>query len=230
MIYLVREELIIQDGYIFVSNDEARYLLKVRRLKNGAEVTFCSNGKTYFTELEINKKVPCFKIVKEKDVTGPSTRIIVAIATGDVNAIEESIRNGVEAGADEFYIFRTDLSNTCLTVIEKKMKRLNTIVVSAASQSRRGHLPEINISSFDEIAELEGDHIVLHPYSANNIVQYKPSPDRKIILWIGPEGGFTQREIDKFRSKKFNIFSIKVPILRMENAVTVLTAFIRNMS
>ncbi len=229
MIYLVREELIIQDGYIFVSNDESRYLLKVRRLKNGAEVTFCCNGKTYLTELEIKKQIPCFKIVKEGTVTISSNRLIVAIAAGDINAVEESIRNGVEAGVDEFYIFRSELSNTDTTLVEKRMKRLKTIIVTAASQSRRGHLPEINTSTFEEISELEGDHIVFHPYVPDNFMSYSPEKMKDIVLWVGPEGGFTDKEIEVFKSKKFKIFSLKVPILRMENAVTVFSAFIRNL-
>jgi 16S rRNA (uracil1498-N3)-methyltransferase len=229
MIYLVREELIIQDGYIFVSNDESKYLLKVRRLKNGAGVTFCCNGKTYLTELEINKNVPCFKIVKEGSVTISPVRISVVIASGDINAIEESIRNGVEAGADEFFIYRAEYSNTPLSVIEKKMKRLKTIVVSAASQSRRGHLPEINLSTFDEISEIDAEHIVLHPYTPENLTSYEPVKEGNKILWIGPEGGFSNKEIEKFKTEKVRMFSLKIPILRMENAVTILTAYIRNL-
>jgi len=229
MIYLVREELIIQDGYIFVSNDESKYLLNVRRLKNGAEVTFCCNGRTYLTELEVNKNIPCFKIVKEGKTTLSSNRIILVIAAADINAVEESIRNGVEAGADEFYIFRSELSNTNLSAIEKRMKRLKTIVVSAASQSRRGHLPEINLSTFDEISEIEGDHIILHPYTPENLSGYQPEHTSDIILWVGPEGGFTDKEIEKFRSLDFKLFSLKIPILRTENAVTIFTAFIKNL-
>ena len=229
MIYLVREELIIQDGYIFVSNDEAKYLLNVRRLKNGAEVTFCCNGKTYLTELEINKNIPCFKIVNEGHVKLSPNRLIVAVPAVDINAIEESIRNGVEAGADEFLIYRSDLSNTALSLIEKRMKRLKTIVVSAASQSRRGHIPDITLSTFDEIAEIEGEHIVVHPYTPQNITEYKPDRKSDIVIWIGPEGGFTEREIRKFNELDFRLFSLKVPILRIENAVTVITAFVRNL-
>ncbi|HNW81982.1 MAG TPA: RsmE family RNA methyltransferase [bacterium] len=230
MIYLVRESLTIKDGYITISEDEIRYLLKVRRLKEGAVVHFSTLGVVYETKLEMHGHEPKFLIVRKENPVTSSSKIIVAIAIGDINAVEESIRNGVEAGADEFYLFRAELSNTSISQIEKKMKRLSTIVVSSASQSRRGHLPQINIAIAEEIANLEGDHIVVHPYSSENLMSYKIGTNTSKILWIGPEGGFTKNEIDFFISKNFRIFSLKTPILRMENAVTVLTAFIKNLS
>lgn len=230
MIYLVRESLSISDGYISVSEDEAKYLLKTRRLKEGAAVYFSTLGVVYKTELKMFGKEPKFMIVKKEDALTSSPKIIVAIPAGDMSAIEESLRNGVEAGADEFYIFRSELSNTSVPLIEKKRKRLNTIIVSAASQARRRHLPEITVSIAEEIANLEGEHIVIHPYSSENIKTYKSKENTDKILWIGPEGGFTENEIEFFKSRNFQIFSLKTPILRMQNAVTVVTALIKNLS
>lgn len=229
MIYLVRESLSIVDGTISVSEEEAKYLLKVRRLKSGDVVHFSTSGVVYETVFEMNGRKPVFKIAKKTVGSSSSSRIFIAIATGDINAVEESIRNGVEAGADEFFIFRSEFSNTPLSMIEKKMKRLKTIIVSAASQSRRGHLPEINLTTMEEIADLDCEHIVLHPYSPENIMSYEAEDNREKVLWIGPEGGFSKNEVDYFNLKNFKLFSIKTPILRMENAVTVITAFIKNM-
>lgn len=229
MIYLVRESLNIVDGIITVSNDEAKYLLKVRRLKLGDTVHFSTSGVVYETILAKTGRVPLFKIVKKTIGTHSTSKIFLAIAAGDINAVEESIRNGVEAGADEFFIFRSEFSNTDLSVVEKKLKRLKTIVVSAASQSRRGHLPDINLTTFEEIAGIDCEHIVLHPYSSENLMDYKLEDMREKILWIGPEGGFSEKEIKLFSDKKFKIYSIKTPILRMENAASFITAFVKNL-
>jgi len=229
MIYLVRESLNIKDGVITVSQDEAKYLLKVRRIKLGDVVHFSTSGVVYETILASVGRTPLFKIVKKTIGTHSTSRVFLAIAAGDINAVEESIRNGVEAGADEFFVFRSEFSNTDLSVVERKLKRLKTIVVSAASQSRRGHIPEINLSTMDEIAGIDCEHIVLHPYVSENIMDYKPEDLREKILWIGPEGGFSQSELDFFKKRKFKMFSLKTPILRMENAAAFITAFIRNL-
>lgn len=228
MIYLVRESLNIADGFITVSDDEAKYLLKVRRLKKGDSVHFSTSGVVYETVLHLEERKPVFKIIKKTIGSHSSSRLFVAVASGDINAVEESIRNGVEAGADEFFVFRSEFSNTDLSVVEKKIKRLKTIVVSAASQSRRGHLPEINLSTMEEIAGIDCEHIVLHPYSPENILSYRPVDQREKMLWIGPEGGFSEKETAFFKNAGFKSFSLKTPILRMENAVTFITAFIKN--
>lgn len=231
MIYLVIDDIQIdEDSRIIVSEDEAKYLLRVRRLKEGAEVYFCSNGHEYRTELEMDGKEPRFKIMNKKERNNSSVNIIAAIAVTDINSVEESVRNGVEAGVDEFVFFRAQFSNMSVAQIEKRMKRIKTIVVSAASQSRRGHLPEVNISTIDDIAEMQAEHIVLHPYSPENIMEFKVNDNYDKVLWIGPEGGFSDEEFTFFQEKNFKIFSLKTPILRTENAVTFLSAFIKNIT
>ena len=228
MIYLVRESLNISDGVITVSEDEAKYLIKVRRLKPGATVHFSTSGVVYETVMISGGKTPLFKIVKKTIGSHSTSKLFLAKASADITSIEESIRNGVEAGADEFFVFKSEFSNTDLSVIDRKIKRLKTIVVSAASQSRRGHLPEINLSTVEEIANLDCEHIVMHPYSPENLISYKPVDSREKMLWIGPEGGFSEKEIKLFNDRKFKIYSLKTPILRMENAVTFITAFVKN--
>jgi len=231
LIYLVIEEVIVnENSRVIVSQDEAKYLLKVRRLKEGAEVFFCSNGTVYQTELEMNGDKPEFRIMNKEKRNGSSVNIIAAIAATDINSVEESIRNGVEAGVDEFLFFRAQYSNMSISQIEKRMKRIMTIIVSASSQSRRGHLPEISISTIDDIAEKQAEHIVLHPYSPDNIMDYKISDKYDKVLWIGPEGGFSDEEFEFFKEKNFKIFSLKTPILRTENAVTFLSAFVKNIT
>ncbi len=231
MIYLVTDDITIDDdSRIVVSEDEAKYLMKVRRLKEGAEVFFCSNGHEYRTELEMEGTEPRFKIMNKKERKNSSVNIVAAVAATDINSVEESVRNGVEAGVDEFLFFRAQFSNMSLAQIEKRIKRIKTIVVSAASQSRRGHLPEVSISTIDDIAEMKAEHIVLHPYSPENIMDFQASDIYDKVLWIGPEGGFSDEEFEFFKEKNFKIFSLKTPILRTENAVTFLSAFIKNIT
>ena len=231
MIYLVTDGIQIDDdSRIIVSEDEAKYLLKVRRLKEGAEVYFCSNGSEYRTELEMDGNEPRFRIMNRKERKNSSVNIIAAVAATDINSVEESVRNGVEAGVDEFLFFRARFSNMSIAQIEKRMKRIKTIIVSAASQSRRGHLPEVSISTIDDIAEIQAEHIVLHPYSSENIMEFTVSDQYDKVLWIGPEGGFSDEEFEFFKERNFKIFSLKTPILRTENAVTFLSAFIKNIT
>lgn len=229
MIHLVKEKLNIYGDFIIPENDDLHYLVKVRRIRNGEKVSFASGGIVFETECILSGKDASFKIFNKYNDFQNKPKLFAALASADISALEECLRNGVEAGADAFFIFRSDYSNTDMKLIEKKMPRLKTIVASAASQSRRTMLPEITLKTMEELAETDCEHIALHPYSPINLNSYNCESQKDKMLWIGAEGGFSHIETAFFEEKDFKMFSLKTPILRMENAVTVSLAFVRNL-
>ena len=229
MIRLVREKLNISGNFIVPDDEDLHYLVKVRRIRNSEKVSFAADNIVYETETELSGRSASFKIINKCVELQNKPKLFVALASADIPAIEECLRNGVEAGADAFFIFRSDYSNTDMKLIEKKRPRLKTIIASAASQSRRTMLPEITLKTLEELAETDCEHMVLHPYSSTNLNSYDCKSKKNKMLWIGAEGGFSEKETAFFEMKNFKMFSIKTPILRMENAVTVSAAFIRNL-
>lgn len=229
MIHLVREKLNISDGLLIPDEEDMHYLVKVRRIRSGEKISFASAGDVFETECTISGKDVSFKITNKYSELQNKPKLFAALASADISALEECLRNGVEAGADAFFIFRSDYSNTDMKLIEKKMPRLKTIVASAASQSRRTMLPEIVLKTMKELAETDCEHIVLHPYSPINLNSYDCKNKKDKMLWIGAEGGFSEKETTFFEEKNFKMFSLKTPILRMENAVTATLAFVRNL-
>ncbi len=229
MIHLVKEKLNISGNLIIPDEEDLHYLVKVRRIRNKEKVSFASAGDVFETECELCGKDATFKILNKYSDLNNTPKLFAALASADISALEECLRNGVEAGADAFFIFRSDYSNTDMKLIEKKMPRLKTIVASAASQSRRTMLPEITLKTMEELAGMDCEHIALHPYSSINLNSYDCKNKKDKMLWIGAEGGFSEKETSFFEEKDFNMFSLKTPILRMENAVTVSLAFVRNL-
>ena len=229
MIHLVREKLNISDGLLVPEETDLHYLTRVRRIRSGEKVSFASAGDVFETECELSGKDAVFKIVSKYSNLQDRPELFAALASADISALEECLRNGVEAGADAFFIFRSDYSNTDMKLIEKKMPRLKTIVASAASQSRRTRLPEITLKTMDELAGMDCEHIAFHPYSLINLNSYDCRSKKDKMLWIGAEGGFSEKETAFFESRNFRMFSLKTPILRMENAVTATLAFVRNL-
>ena len=228
MIHLVREKFNISGNLVVPSDDDIHYLVKVRRIRNGEKVSFAADSIVYETEAEVSGKEALFKITNKHNELPGKPKLFAALASADISALEECLRNGVEAGADTFFIFRSDYSNTDMKLIEKKMPRLKTIVASAASQSRRTALPEIALKTMADLAEMDCEHIVLHPYSQVNLSSYDCKSKEDKMLWIGAEGGFSEKETAFFERKNFKMFSLKTPILRMENAVTAALVFVRN--
>ena len=229
MIHIVREKLNISGDMLVPEEEDLHYLVKVRRIRDGEKVSFASSGTVYETECRLSGKEAIFKITGRHDDSQKAPKLFAALASADVSALEECLRNGVEAGADSFFIFRSDYSNTDMKLIEKKMPRLKTIVASAASQSRRTMLPEITLKTMEELAGMDCEHIALHPYSLTNLNSYNCESKKDKMIWIGAEGGFSEKETAFFEGKDFRMFSLKTPILRMENAVTATLAFVRNL-
>ena len=229
MIHLVREKLNISGDLLIPEEEDLHYLVKVRRIRSKEKVSFASRGTVYETECEISGKEVVFKIINKYSELQNKPKLFATLASADISALEECLRNGVEAGADAFFIFRSDYSNTDMKLIEKKLPRLKTIVASAASQSRRTFLPEIFLKTKEELADMDCEHIALHPYSPVNLNSYDCKTKKDKMLWIGAEGGFSEKETTFFEEKNFRMFSLKTPILRMENAVTASLAAIRNL-
>lgn len=229
MIYIVREKFNISGDLLIPEEDDLHYLVKVRRIRNREKVSFASSGIVWETECVISGKDTSFRITGKHSGPQDKPKLFASLASADISALEECLRNGVEAGADAFFIFRSDYSNIDMKLIEKKMPRLKTIVASAASQSRRTMLPEITLKTMEELAEMNCEHIALHPYSPINLNSYNCESKKDKMIWIGAEGGFSDKETAFFEGKNFRMFSLKTPILRMENAVTATLAFVRNL-
>lgn len=227
MIYLARPDLWADNGLIRVYGNDFRYLFNVRRVR-GDEAVLFFNGREVFETVLLNtgRNEADFSVKARKTITAKQVRLNIVIPMADSGAVEESIRNGIEAGADDFYLWRSKRSNTKKDFFEKKLERLNQIILSAASQSRRRYISRIFIMDMEEIIKLEGSHIALHPDINEN-----PSAQNELIhntfLWIGPEGGFDESEISLYKKSGFQFRSFTAPILRMENAVTLAAGFYR---
>lgn len=125
--------------------------------------------------------------------------------------------------------------------IVSKLERLNKISKSAAEQSKRNIIPEVKepISFNDMISKIAESESILFYEDAMGIGKTKEyienikskfenfknkedevlvSNDSEINVIIGPEGGFSEKEIEKAREAGVEILSLGDRILRTETA------------
>ena len=115
----------------------------------------------------------------------------------------------------------------------KKVQRYNSIAEAAAKQSQRGIIPEVkSYISFKQAADLASEmDMVLVPYESAEGMDHSRSviaevkklcetmPKKPTVaVFIGPEGGFAQEEIDLLTDKGGRIISLGRRILRTETA------------
>ncbi len=108
---------------------------------------------------------------------------------------------------------------------EKKglnLERLNKIAIEASEQSGRGTVPNIHpIIGLNEVFEsiIDPERVVAFHTDDN---QTALSQNLSIEgIFIGPEGGWSSKEIDLFHKSKIKVFSLGKQVLRAETAAVV---------
>ena len=109
---------------------------------------------------------------------------------------------------------------------ETRLKRWNTISESAAKQSGRGVIPEVSgVMSFGKaLEEAKKLDVLLIPYErAEHMVETRRvmgeiRPGQSVGIFIGPEGGFEESEVEEAVAAGARAITLGRRILRTETA------------
>lgn len=132
------------------------------------------------------------------------------------------VEKGTELGVTRFIPIISDRS-------EKKnlnMERLEKIMMEASEQSGRSLLPSLSpIISLEESFSTEFPCFAFHPKGDTFTIEHTKnfSP---LGIFIGPEGGWTERELFLFKKHNFLIYSLGPQTLRTETAAIALSSLI----
>jgi 16S rRNA (uracil1498-N3)-methyltransferase len=142
--------------------------------------------------------------------------------------MELIIQKAVELGVSE--IVPTEMKN-CVVKIEEKKKqqkrqRWQAISEAAAKQSKCNFVPEVSeIFSFESVLKRVDDiDLFLVPYeNEEGILSTKKCLEKikkgmSVGILIGPEGGFSESEIEKLKKAGAKTVSLGKRILRTETA------------
>lgn len=228
----------IQETRIVITGSDVNHIKNVLRMKAGEEIAV-RNGiddKEYlcgieeFTEEEI---ICSLRSVKEAGAELPS-KIYLFQGLPKADKMEFIIQKAVELGVYE--IIPVAAGRSVVKLDEKKAKsrvsRWQGIAEAAAKQSKRSIIPEIkNVMSMKEaIAYADLADIKLIPYElAQNMAKTRKiidaaKPGESIAVFIGPEGGFEEKEIADAIENGIEPITLGRRILRTETAgLTVLS-------
>lgn len=117
---------------------------------------------------------------------------------------------------------------------EKKklnMDRLNKIVLEASEQSGRGDIPTVHeIYSIEEVFKkgiLPQEKMVLHP-EGETLKKYFEGLNevKSFAVFVGPEGGFSPKEIELLKSYNVPAITLGSQILRAETAAIAISSLL----
>lgn len=134
------------------------------------------------------------------------------------------MEKATELGVRGVYPVFTD--NCALKI--NKQEKWQKVMFEASKQCERAKIPTCFApTTFEEILQKDFDKIIVlaERSTEKSLKQYlSENPIKKgekILAIIGPEGGFSQKEFDYFRSKNLPLISLGDLILKAETAVIV---------
>lgn len=236
----------IYDTNVIITGDDVNHIKNVIRLKAGDEISISNGidgndyrcGITQITDNEVHCKL---RFVKE-DSMELSSKVYLFQGLPKGDKMEFIIQKMVELGVYE--IIPVAMKRCVVKLDAKKAKaktaRWQGISEAAAKQSKRGVVPRIcEVMNFKEALEYaKGMDIKLVPYEMENILRGAAGMEgtkkvisslesgKRIAVFIGPEGGFEEDEIQGAVAQGMTPITLGRRILRTETAGMTVMAWI----
>ena len=216
---------------IHITGTDVNHISNVLRMKQGEEVWISDGGKKeYRCAIEaFSQEEVLLHIIyaQEPDYELPS-RIYLFQGLPKADKMELIIQKAVELGAYEVIPVET---KRCVVKLDgkkaaKKVDRWQQIAESAAKQSKRMLIPNVHqIMTFKEaLSYAQSMDIRLIPYElAKGMQETKEiltaiEPGQSIGIFIGPEGGFEEKEVEAAIEEGAKPITLGRRILRTETA------------
>lgn len=207
-----------------LSAENAHHLLKVARLKRGAPITVLC-GEATFDAIVSSLSPAQVQIVRMRT----EGRFRFRTETAIVGAIRGSrmdwlCEKATELGIRELCIVQTRRSEP-QALDETKLTRLVRVVAAATEQSNRDEVPQVkaysSVAECLSTLETEGKARILLSLrpQAPPIRELVVGVQEPVIVAAGPEGDFTDDEIECFEQHGFQHATLGASILRVETAV-----------
>ena len=222
----------IKNNNFIVKDEQFHYLSAVRRFSVGDEINiFDGLGNSYKARIDsIDKKSIKGSILSSKTLVLPDKKVSLYTAIPKGERFDWLIEKASEIGISK--IVPTIYARSVVKELSaNKLERYKKISISASSQSWRADIMPIEIpKKFSEIVETlnQKDTLNILPYeSEENTVIYKiVEKDKNINIFVGPEGGFDNTEINLALKNNFKIVTLGKNILRVETAGIVASSVV----
>jgi len=216
---------------VYLGKDVSNHLIRVLRTKAGSPVIlFNGDGFDYHgTTLDTNSKNTSLSI-DSKIETNNESNINICLIQGlsRQNRMETTIQKSVELGVNTIIPVICQRSNLKLNkeTTTKKHMHWQKVTTSACEQSGRSILPHLDemltLETLTTSLDKNALKIILDPTSDTTLKDIDSDQLKKygnnIEVFVGPEGGLNNEEIDYLKSQQFINISFGPRILRTETA------------
>lgn len=229
-----------ENDHVTITSEDVHHITRVMRMNVDNHIICCTpDGQaaeciiTHISDDVVHAKVESW--LKENKELPVNVTLVQGLPKGD--KMELVIQKGTELGAYAFVPFEAQRSivKWDLKKAKKKIERYQKIAKEASEQSHRTVIPKIypmhNIHeilatshSFDVKIIANEDEAKTNRFRSLGDLVRPIQPGQQVLVVIGPEGGFSEEEIERF--KEFDFISVRFGprILRTETASLYLLA------
>ena len=199
---------------------EVRHL-KVLRFFKGSKIQFTNGNGELFLGRMIDENTARIIQTIDRQPT-PQPRIHVILSPIRWERTKFAIEKSVELGATSLIFMNMD--RTMRRKTESKLKKADLVARDAAKQCGTLYLP--NILEMNEfVPSKNSTRLILDPKGQSEMRELQ-NIEKDVIIAVGPEGGWTEREKKLFESMEFEKIKIGSRTLRTETAIIVILTFI----
>ena len=220
----VNEKLILYDTDI-------HHIRNVMRGKINDQIEVIHNKKLYLCKI-INLEPLELEILKTiKENNELNINLTIAISLVNEQKFDLILQKLTELGVTNIIPIKTQRSIIKLDdkKIAKKLERWQKICKEASEQSHRTIIPNVNnIIDISDLTKIENNLKLICSLNDNTkpLSEYLKNNPKKLLIVIGPEGGFTKQEETLLINNSFLPITLGKRIMRVETAAIYVTSII----
>ena len=218
---------------VTLSAEESAHAAKVLRLRPGEEVRLLDDENLWEAVLEsVDPKATVAKVTALCPSPEAPAQAVLFQGLPKADKLELIAQKGTELGMWELWpveMERSVAKADKADKTDKKRERLSRIALEAAKQSGRAHVPEVASTIFfaKALNKLDEFDLVLVAWEEEHslpmsqaVAKYaaEHGAPKRVMIVIGPEGGFSQREWEQLKEHGAVSVTLGRRILRTETA------------
>jgi 16S rRNA (uracil1498-N3)-methyltransferase len=209
-----------------VEGDKAHHLGVVLRAQAGQFYELSDGALVFLGRIEsVARERVEFALLEELPANEPKLRVALLLSVVKFDSFEWAIEKATELGVTSIVPLAAERSEKgLLAAAAKRSERWRKLILEAAQQSRRVRLPVLEPvaraeSAFSIGTERLGIFLSERADAPPLRQVLKDTAAADVVLAIGPEGGWTDAEVEMARVAGFRSASLGHLILRAETAV-----------
>lgn len=228
--FFISSQRLEKDKITIDDKENYNHIAKSLRARAGEEILLIDeNGIQYCGKIEKITSNAVEILVKDSWKSNRELQFELYLAQSPLRSDSQSliVEKATELGVSGIYPIFTDNCALKKSVIEQKIQKWQKIMYEASKQCERAKIPVcFELSDMEKLMQKpEFDRVLAFTersaqFKLKNYLGQNPiKKSEKILVIIGPEGGFSQREFEIFEKNNTITLSLGDLILKAETAV-----------